>query len=78
MGTVGQDTDKAETTPVRAAEYLRMSTEHQRYSTENQAKIIHQYAEKHCFEIVRSYADEGKSGLTFKGRPEMQKNAGRR
>jgi DNA invertase Pin-like site-specific DNA recombinase len=73
MGTVGQDTDKAEATPVRAAEYLRMSTEHQRYSTENQAKIIHQYAEKHCFEIVRSYADEGKSGLTFKGRPEMQR-----
>jgi hypothetical protein len=26
--------------PVRAAQYVRMSTEHQKYSTENQAEII--------------------------------------
>jgi len=29
---------------VRAAQYLRMSTEHQKYSTENQAEAIQQYA----------------------------------
>ncbi len=29
---------------VRAAQYLRMSTEHQKYSTENQAETIQQYA----------------------------------
>ena len=26
--------------PVRAAQYVRMSTEHQQYSTENQADVI--------------------------------------
>ena len=26
--------------PVRAAQYVRMSTEHQQYSTENQADLI--------------------------------------
>jgi hypothetical protein len=28
----------------RAAQYVRMSTEHQQYSTENQAEVIQQYA----------------------------------
>ena len=45
-----------------------MSTEHQKYSTENQGKEIRRYADKHGISIVRTYADEGKSGLTFKGR----------
>lgn len=58
---------------VRAAEYVRMSTEHQKYSTENQAKAIRQYAEAHNMEIVRTYADEGKSGLRIKGRDALQK-----
>ncbi len=31
--------------PLRAAQYLRMSTEHQQYSTENQADAIAQYAD---------------------------------
>ena len=26
--------------PIRAAQYVRMSTEHQQYSTENQADVI--------------------------------------
>ena len=30
--------------PIRAAEYVRMSTEHQRYSTENQSDAIRAYA----------------------------------
>ncbi len=59
--------------PIRAAQYLRMSTDHQRYSTENQAGAILEYAEKNNIEIVRTYADEGISGLTFKGRPGIQK-----
>ena len=53
---------------VRAAQYLRMSTEHQKYSTENQAREIQKYAEVHGIEIVRTYADEGKSGLSLDGR----------
>lgn len=58
---------------IRAAQYVRMSTEHQKYSTENQADTIAQYAEKHGFEIVRTYADEGKSGLNLEGRASLQK-----
>mgnify|MGYP001256777098 CR=1 FL=1 len=56
----------------RAAQYVRMSTEHQQYSTENQADRIRQYAEQHGIEIVRTYADEGKSGLNIGGRKGLQ------
>ena len=45
-----------------------MSTEHQKYSAKNQAKAIREYAEAYDMEIVRTYADEGKSGLRIKGR----------
>jgi DNA invertase Pin-like site-specific DNA recombinase len=57
----------------RAAQYLRMSTEHQQYSTENQADRIREYAERHGIEIVRTYADEGKSGLNIGGREGLQR-----
>lgn len=56
----------------RAAEYVRMSTEHQQYSTENQADRIRDYAKHHNIEIVRTYADEGKSGLNIGGRDGLQ------
>lgn len=58
--------------PVRAAEYVRMSTDYQKYSTENQARVIRRYAEAQGFEIVRTYADEGKSGLSLDGRDAFQ------
>jgi DNA invertase Pin-like site-specific DNA recombinase len=45
-----------------------MSTEHQRYSTENQVAGILAYAAEHGYEIVRTYSDEGISGLALKGR----------
>ncbi len=56
----------------RAAEYVRMSTEHQQYSTENQADKIREYAAHRGVEIVRTYADEGKSGLNIGGRLALQ------
>src|SRR5512132_2516373 len=59
--------------PLRAAQYVRMSTDHQRYSTENQAETIREYAERHGLVIVRSYADEGKSGLRLEGRDQLQR-----
>ncbi|KIM00565.1 Recombinase [Paramagnetospirillum magnetotacticum MS-1] len=59
-------------TGVRAAQYVRMSTEHQRYSTENQADIIAQYAARRGIAIVRTYADEGKSGLSIDGRDALK------
>ncbi len=54
--------------PARAAQYVRMSTEHQRYSTQNQSDAIAKYAEEHGMVIVRTFADEGKSGLNLEGR----------
>jgi len=57
----------------RAAQYLRMSTEHQQYSTENQADRIQDYADRHGIEIVRTYADEGKSGLNIGGREGLRR-----
>ncbi|WP_283179908.1 recombinase family protein [Gemmobacter sp. 24YEA27] len=58
--------------PVRAAEYVRMSTELQKYSTENQSIAIRLYAEERGIEIVRTYADEGKSGLRIQGRDALR------
>lgn len=58
---------------VRAAEYVRMSTEHQQYSMENQSVVIRRYAETHGMEIVRSYADDGKSGLNVAGRNALRR-----
>jgi DNA invertase Pin-like site-specific DNA recombinase len=49
-----------------------MSTEHQKYSTGNQAEIIAVYAATRGIEIVRTYADEGKSGLNLHGREALQ------
>jgi DNA invertase Pin-like site-specific DNA recombinase len=50
-----------------------MSTEHQQYSTENQSEKILEYAARHEIEIVRTYADEGKSGLNIGGRDGLQR-----
>src|SRR6478752_1678611 len=57
-------------TPVAA--YVRMSTEHQQYSTENQMDRIREYAARRGMEIVRVFADEGKSGLSMKGRESLR------
>jgi len=57
---------------MRAAEYVRMSTEHQQYSTENQGEAIRQYAEKRGMVIVRTHTDAGKSGLRIDGRDALK------
>jgi DNA invertase Pin-like site-specific DNA recombinase len=57
---------------VRAAQYCRMSTEHQQYSTANQEDVIRDYALRRGFEVVRRYADEGKSGLSVAGRDSLR------
>jgi DNA invertase Pin-like site-specific DNA recombinase len=54
-----------------AAQYIRMSTDMQRYSIENQAAAIAAYAAAKNIEIVRTYTDAGKSGLQIKGRPAL-------
>lgn len=58
---------------IRAAEYVRMSTEHQKYSTANQSEAIHLYAKQNNMEIVRTYSDAGKSGLSIQGRSALRK-----
>ena len=58
---------------VRAAAYVRMSTEHQKYSTDNQLEAINRYAERRGYEVVRVYTDEGKSGLRLAGRDALQR-----
>jgi DNA invertase Pin-like site-specific DNA recombinase len=49
-----------------------MSTEHQQYSADNQTAVIGRYTEQRGFRIVRTYADEGRSGLTVGGRPALR------
>ncbi len=54
-----------------AAVYVRMSTEHQQYSTSNQMDVIRDYAQRRGLEIVKEYSDEGKSGLNIQGRDSL-------
>lgn len=57
---------------IRAAQYLRMSTEYQPNSPVNQAAAIAEYADARNFEIVRTYEDSARSGLTISGRPALK------
>lgn len=57
----------------QAAMYVRMSTDHQRYSIDNQEDAIRGYADKHNLSIVTTYTDRGKSGLDVGGRRELQR-----
>jgi DNA invertase Pin-like site-specific DNA recombinase len=58
---------------LKAVEYVRMSTEHQQYSTQNQSQTIREYASRRELEIIATYADEGKSGLRIDGRQALQR-----
>lgn len=56
----------------RAAQYLRMSTEHQRYSPEHQAAAIQEYALRRGYGVVKTYRDDGISGLTIRKREGLK------
>jgi DNA invertase Pin-like site-specific DNA recombinase len=49
-----------------------MSTDLQKYSTENQLDAIRRYAEQRGFEIMRVFEDSGRSGLKIDGRDGLQ------
>jgi DNA invertase Pin-like site-specific DNA recombinase len=66
-------TEQGARAPIRVAEYVRMSTEHQKYSTENQGEVIRRYAEQRGLTIVRTYEDSGKSGLRIDGRDALKR-----
>lgn len=57
---------------VRAAQYIRMSTEHQRYSPERQAWAIAEFARARGYEIVATYRDDGISGLSMRRREGLK------
>jgi len=56
---------------IQVAAYVRMSTEHQKYSTSNQMDLIQEYANRNGMKIVKTYSDAGKSGLNIKGRDQL-------
>lgn len=65
--------DEVPTPPrARAAAYVRMSDDTQNLSIEHQLAVIYEYAAAHSFEIVRVFADPGRSGLHIKGRAALQ------
>lgn len=49
-----------------------MSTEHQRYSPDSQREAIASFAQARGYEIVETYFDAGRSGLTLAGRPALK------
>ncbi|WP_260854380.1 recombinase family protein [Paraburkholderia sp. BCC1884] len=57
--------------PPRAAQYIRMSTDHQEYSPLFQREAIARYAVANNIRIVRDYEDAGISGLTLRDRPAL-------
>jgi DNA invertase Pin-like site-specific DNA recombinase len=57
---------------IPAAQYVRMSTDDQEFSIENQKTAIQEYAARHHFLIVKTYADPGKSGVIIKNRPALR------
>lgn len=61
---------------LRAAQSVRMSTEHQRYSTHNQSDKIRQNAEMRGIKTIKPYADDGKSGPSIDGRKARQRMIG--
>ena len=65
--------EMSEVKEFRAALYMRRATEHQQYSTDTQSDKIRDYASKRGIAIVRTYTDEGKSGLSIFGRAGLQK-----
>ena len=71
--TINLEDNKKEHSHIPVAQYVRMSTEHQRYSTENQRDLIKEYADANNMVIVNTYADDGKSGLSIGGRAALKK-----
>jgi DNA invertase Pin-like site-specific DNA recombinase len=60
------------TNSLPVAQYLRVSTDQQQYSLDNQSAAINSYAEQHNMTVVRTYSDAARSGLTFNQRQGLR------
>lgn len=58
---------------IPAVQYLRVSSERQQYSLENQAATIREYANHNALAIVHTYSDTGRSGLRLGNRPALKR-----
>ena len=58
---------------IPAVQYLRMSTDPQRYSFQQQSEAIARYAARHGYAIRRTYQDAARSGLRLTGRAGLQR-----
>jgi len=57
---------------IPAAQYVRMSTEDQQYSIANQKDAITDYANKRGFEVISTYSDPGRSGISLRSRKGLR------
>ncbi len=57
---------------LKGAMYIRMSTELQVESPENQERAIRKYAAQYGIEIIKTYADLGVSGINTEKREQFQ------
>lgn len=57
---------------IPAAQYLRMSSEHQQYSLDNQTLALQIYAEKNGFVIAQTYTDGARSGIVLRHRDGLR------
>jgi site-specific DNA recombinase len=58
---------------IRAVAYYRMSTERQEASIPAQREAVQTYAQKHHYQIIREYRDEGISGDATEKRLDFQR-----
>lgn len=66
------ENEPAEAPRKRAAQYLRMSTDQQRYSLESQAELIASYCRREGYEVVATYEDAACTGVTATKRTGLQ------
>jgi DNA invertase Pin-like site-specific DNA recombinase len=59
--------------PIPAAQYLRVSTDRQEYSLENQTDEISKYAARHGFSVIQTYSDPAISGVLLRKRKGLKK-----
>ena len=57
---------------LRAAQYVRVSTDQQKYSIENQAAAIAAYAARRNISIVSTYSDQVEAAFELVGRNGLQ------